>query len=433
MQYFIRLVKSLKPYRTEHWLMLFILFYSLVGIVKYYITIGFLLNATYAICGAAFIWVILRHWGRCPLTGMSRFLYVVLTAWTVLLTFRMLIIDDVRATFTEYKGITTWLLAYFESQLFLPNMMPLFLLTLSWRKGFDFGYLWRIMWMLCIAYVCYYPIAFWSMTHYSWSFDTLPGTVWGEEGTYGDFIRNSTRGIAAIAPVVIMVYFKKYIPNKQWRWFLVAFVGSMLIQAYLARRGGLATSALYLILAWMMYSFSDKKTSKIKMIFIAVFAAVTCVVIFNKAADSFLSTLAVRGYEDTRAGVEENFYADMNSITDWIFGRGWFGQYYDKIFGMARNGVETGYLTLILRGGLLYLIPYVGMLALSFFNGYFRSKNLFCKSFAIMCLMQIICLYPFGWPQFDFLHFVIWLGCFVCNNKNVRLMNDDQIKHAFFN
>lgn len=155
-------------------------------------------------------------------------------------------------------------------------------------------------------------------------------------------------------------------------------------------------------------------------------------ILFSNMADSFFSTLLERGDENTRDGVEESFYADMKSQTDWIFGRGWFGQYYEPIFKTYRSSIETGFLALILRGGFLYLIPYVLILAFTAIYGYFKSRNLFCKSFAIMCLMQIVNLYPFGWPAFNFFHFLIWLGVWICNIKSFRELTDNQIKTYLF-
>lgn len=427
---FKALIKSLKPYRIEHWIMLSILFYSLVGVLKYYVPIV-LLNATVSICGFGFIYLILKNIRVCPLKGFTKTVYLFLVAWTFCLIVRMFVIDDVRSTFTEYHGLTTWLLAYFSSPYFLPNLMPLILLAIPRYDGFDFKYLWKVMWLMVILYLCYYPFAFWNMTHYNWSFDTA-GVSWGESGTYGDFITNSTRGIASLAPVVIMVFFKKFLPIKKWNWFLIAYVGSVLIQVFLARRGGLATSVLYLALAWLMYLLNDKNTSKFKTIILLAFVISISYLMFNNMAESLFANLLERGIEDSRSGVENSFYADMDSQADWWFGRGWFGQYYEPLSGMHRSSIETGFLALILRGGYLYLIPYVLILGLSFYNGYFRSKNLFCKSFAIMCLMQIVSLYPWGWPTFSFLHFVIWLGVWVCNSKRLRQMSDEQICKLYF-
>lgn len=427
-----QLILSLKPYRREHWIMLSILVYSLVGVLKYYLP-SFFTNVLITLSALTFIVTVFRNIRGAQLRGMTGFFYSFLILWSVLLTLHMFFIADVRSTFEEYNGITTWLLAYFGSSMFLPNLIPFMILALPKNYQFDFKYLWRVMWLLCILYACYYPFAFWNMTHYTWSFDQIAGTEWGSKGTYGDFITNSTIGIASLAPVVLMVYFKKYILPKQWKWFTIVYVGSILIQAYLARRGGLAMSVLYLVMAWGMYTFNDRRTSKIKMFFVTILVLSLCYVLFSNMADSFFATLMERGNEDSRSGVEENFYADMKTEADWIFGRGWFGQYYDPIFNYSRSSIETGYLALILRGGYLYLIPYVAVLLFSFFNGYFRSNNLFSKSFGILCLMQIISLYPYGWPAFNFFHFFVWLGVWICNNRTYRIMNDGQVNQIVFN
>jgi hypothetical protein len=406
--------------------MLSILVYSIVGVLKYYLP-STLCNALLTLCAFIYIIVVCKHASGFHLKGFTGLSYFVLILWSLCLTFHMFFIADIRSIFVEYHGLTTWLLAYFGSPMFLPNLIPFVILAFPRNYQFDFRYFWRVMWLLCILYMCYYPFAFWNMTHYSWSMDQVAGTEWGDKGTYGDFITNSTIGIASLAPVVIMVFFKKYLPAKRWKWFLASYVGSILITAFLARRGGLALSVLFLVLAWVMYALSDKKSSKFKMLFMAITVFGLVFVLFTNMSDSFFSTLMERGNENTRSGVEESFYADMKSQVDWIFGRGWFGRYYDPIFSVFRSSIETGYLALILRGGFLYLIPYVVILGITFFSGYIKSKNLFCKSLAIMCLMQLISLYPYGWPAFDFFHFFLWLGVWICNIKTFREMDDNQV------
>lgn len=413
-------------------MMLAILLYSLVGVLKYYLPSA-ICNYVQVASALTFIVVIGKNISGFNLKGLTSVFYAVLILWSLCLTFHMFFFADVRSTFAEYHGLTTWLLAYFGSAMFLPNLIPFVILAFPRNYQFDYCYLWRVMWLMCILYLCYYPFAFWSMTHYSWSMEEVVGAEWGDKGTYGDFITNSTIGIAALAPVVIMVYFKKYLHSKNWNWFLIAYVGSILIQSFLARRGGLAISILYLVMAWGMYSLNDRKTSKFKMILLAAMVVGVVFVLFTNMSDSFFSTLMARGDEDSRSGVEESFYADMKSQADWIFGRGWFGQYFEELTGCYRSSIETGFLALILRGGMIYLIPYVSCLLVSFYNGYFRSNNLFCKSFAIICLMQFISLYPYGWPAFNFFHFVLWLGVWICNNKKIREMTDSQILMLYFN
>lgn len=429
--YITQLISSLKPTRREHWLMLVLLLYAITKVLRVYLPAP-ICNAISVLCSITFIAVIIGHIRGIQLKGLTGISYAIVILWSVLLTIRMIFIDDVRGTFEEYHGITTWVLAFFDSNYLMPNLIPFVVLIFPRGYRFDFNYLWRIMWLLCILYLCYYPFAFWSMTHYSWSFEEAAGTVWGDAGTYGDFISHSTLGIANLAPVVIMVYFKKYMSAKRWQWFLTTYLGSIVLTIFLARRGGLATSLLYLALAWLMYSFFDKRTSKFSMILVAIVTVGLGYMLFTGMSDTLFATLLDRGMEDSRSGVEESFYADMKSINDWMFGRGWFGQYYEALQGNYRSSIETGYLALILRGGFLYLIPYVLTLALTFVNGLFRSRNLFCKSFAIMALMQIVSLYPSGWPAFNFFHFILWVGVWVCNSTSFRKLSDNQVNELYF-
>lgn len=428
----IQLIRSLKPHRREHWIMLCILVYQLSSLLQYYLPSS-ICNALMSASSVGFIIVVLFHLRGNPLRDTTRGIYILLIFWSVILTLRLFLfdLDDVRATFSNYKGWTSWLTVLFGSAFLMPNLLPFLLLIFPKGYKFDFRYLWRIMWFLCIAYLCYYPFAFWNMTHFSWSFDAEIES-WSEGGGYGDFIMHSTLGLVSLLPPVIMVYFKKFLRNKQWQWFLTAYIGSIIITIFLARRGGLAMSLLYLVLAWLMYSISDQKTYTIKMIFIATISVGLGYLLFTGTADSLFATIIERGAEDSRSGVEEGFLADMKTTSDWLFGRGWFGRYYEPLIGDYRNSIETGFYALILRGGLLYLIPYVLILALTMINGMFRSKNLFCKSFAIMALMQIVSLYPSGWPAFDFFFFTLWLGVWVCNERKIRGMNDIQIKEQLF-
>lgn len=429
--YITQLIKSLKPRRREHWLMLSLLTYALGELLEYYLPMP-VCNALTVTSAIVFLIVIIGHLRGTSLKGFTKFTYSVLILWSLWLTFRMIFIDDISQTFSENHGLSTWLLSLFRSNYLMPNLIPFILLAFPRGYKFDFKYLWRIMWLMCILYLCYTPFAIWNMAHYSWSFDEVAGTVWGDEGTYGDFVMHSSLGISYLAPTVLMIYFKKYLRPQVWRCFLVYYIIGIGITVFLGRRGGLTVSLMYLVSIWIMYMVADKRTSFIQMMLVGVVTLLLVYVLVSGTSDSLFATILERGTEDTRSAVEESFYEDMKSVNDWIFGRGWFGQYYEALQGKYRASIETGYLALILRGGFIYLIPYVLTLAMTFFNGFFRSRNLFCKSFAIIALMQIISLYPSGWPAFNFLHFVIWLGVGICNSSYMRRLNDQEINNLYF-
>lgn len=170
-------ISSLKPRRREHWIILSIFAYSLVGVLKYYVPSA-LCNVITLLSSLTFIIVVCKHSSGLHVKGLTGLVYAFLIIWSLCLTFHMFFIADIRRTFNEYHGLTTWLLAYFGSPMFLPNLVPFVILAFPRHYKFDFSYLWKVMWLMCILYLCYYPSAFWSMTHYTWSFDQVSGTEW---------------------------------------------------------------------------------------------------------------------------------------------------------------------------------------------------------------------------------------------------------------
>ena len=168
------------------------------------------------------------------------------------------------------------------------------------------------------------------------------------------------------------------------------------------------------------------------MLAMATVMLASAYMVFVSLSDSFFSLIVERAEADTRSGVERSFYKYFSSQADWLFGRGLLGTYYDEIFGEQRFSIETGYLFIILRAGLLYLIPYVMLLMVSGIKGYFKSNNLFIKSIAIFMLMSVLELYPWGYPTFSFKFFIIWLGVIMCNSKYFLSMSDQEIQNVLF-
>ena len=102
--YIVSLAKSLKPYRREHWIMLSILVYSLVGVFKYYLP-SFLTNVLVTLSALTFIVTVFRNIRGAQIRGITGFFYSFLILWSVLLTLHMFFIADIRSTFKEYNGI----------------------------------------------------------------------------------------------------------------------------------------------------------------------------------------------------------------------------------------------------------------------------------------------------------------------------------------
>ena len=117
---------------------------------------------------------------------------------------------------------------------------------------------------------------------------------------------------------------------------------------------------------------------------------------------------------------------------DWLIGRGWFGTYYEPIFGRYRPEIETGYLVLVLRGGCIYLFLYLWVLLEAVYKGLIKSQNRIVKSFAIIIIVHILMLYPWGWPWVNLSYLSIWLGAYMCLNNKTRNMSDNEISEQYF-
>jgi hypothetical protein len=381
-------------------------------------------NAIRVITGIIFIVLIIRNLKNNPIGGFVGMLYSMLVLWTLILVFR-LFIEDIES----FRGVTfnNKLGQIFLSDNFLPYLLPLLLLCLGRNREIDFGYFINVSKIFGIIYLVFLPYAMYSMM----TFKVDMSVASSEADGYATFVNQATFGIIHLLPAFVTIYFKKYLTKKEWWIFMGALIGALLIGLYMARRGRSAIYVLYFVSCWTLYLLSNKNSSKFTQILGGVLIATVCYMIFTNSQDSFFSILMERGTTDSRTGIEENMIADMHGW-DWIIGRGLFGTYYDPSFGYSRPDIETGYLALILKGGIIYLFCFVAILLMSAYKGLFKSRNLFIKAFAIIMIIAVIDLYPFGWPKFNFHYFTVWMGVYICNKQAYRNLTDSQIYNMYF-
>lgn len=409
--------------------MLSIFIYSL-GLFGRHIT-NTTIGNTFALFGfLVFVYNILKYKKQINLVGASRFFYIWFIIWSIFLTFHMLFYQGPGETKgMNYNGtIHHYLSIMFTSLMFVPNMMPFSLLSLRNNSHFDFSYFVRLMTIMALIYTLFSPVAIWSMTNFNW----MLGVAADEKESYQDFITNATMGIQNISPATILIFLFKYIPRKRWRWFLLIYLCNIFMFIYMARRGGVFLSCTHLLLVWWLYVSHEKSVSKLKLILFLGLTILFGYFIFINYSDSLFSLLLERGTTDTRSLVEQSFYKDFSNLNDLVLGRGWFGEYYEMAIKSYRPYIETGFLVMLLRGGFLLLLPYLALMLIGAFNGCFRSRNILCKSLGVLLLMNVVSMYPYGWPMFNFDFFIFWVGIFICNKKYYRNLSDRRIKQLFF-
>ncbi|MFS4491356.1 hypothetical protein [Maribacter sp. 2308TA10-17] len=224
--------------------------------------------------------------------------------------------------------------------------------------------------------------------------------------------------------------------NKQRR-FIAFFVILLVVLSatYRARRGLMFMSGTVFIFTSFIYILKNKKQ------FLTIFFGALLTVLFSGyayslfgAGDSVIvNKVTERLDEDTRTGVEEYYYADMQ-VRDWIIGRGMSGLVAAPIdvdpseeHPGYRDGVETDYLTIILKGGLISL----GLLLLiaipAMIKGLFFSKNLLSKAAGFWILLWLVSLYPSTVTSFTLNYMLVWISIGICFSDTIRLSSENTI------
>jgi hypothetical protein len=148
--------------------------------------------------------------------------------------------------------------------------------------------------------------------------------------------------------------------------------------------------------------------------------------------------LVERGTEDTRTPVEECFYDDMKE-RDWIIGRGMAGEYFcpiveeDADIKGYRAAIETGYLQIILNGGMISLGLLLLMAVPAIICGIFFSKNILSKAAGFWILLWMLSLYPANVATFSLNYILVWISIGICYSGTIRNMPESVIKQSFQN
>ena len=214
---------------------------------------------------------------------------------------------------------------------------------------------------------------------------------------------------------------------------------SLLFSIYKGRRGLSTITLGILISIYFMYLIETKR--KIAVLYFSVLFIILGAFKFSDnyrlGQNKLLSFMLQRGEVDTRTGVELYFYADMDP-TDWIIGKGFSGKYFcpnvdrDQVTNY-RNYIETGYLNIILRGGIVSLTLYLLILFPAAVLGLFLSKNMLSKAAGIWIIISILELYPTSIAGFDLNFLIVWICVGIGYSKQVRNLTDQYLTDFFKN
>jgi len=140
---------------------------------------------------------------------------------------------------------------------------------------------------------------------------------------------------------------------------------------------------------------------------------------------------------DTRSFLYLEIAEDLTQTDSWILGKGAFSHYYSLFFDQNAKGKfgrissEVPVLTFLLRGGVIYVLFYLGLILYGAYCAIFKGKNKFVQSIGVMALCWYFNSFIGDITGCRFYHmaFFILLGCTL--STRWLNMSDKEIKQVF--
>lgn len=248
------------------------------------------------------------------------------------------------------------------------------------------------------------------------------------------------RTTAGVSGFLLLI--SPYFNNRKKSFILTIYLVSLLFMLYHARRNMVLYFGSFFIFYYFLSFLSNTallKVSRWKTVLNTFFLGVigSVVFLFSNPDFSLFFERAETGME-SREGVIEDFFIDIVPFSnDFYFGRGMFGEFFSNTLGIdkygelgtgMREGIENGYLQLILNFGFIFVIAFVLLSLIGFYKGYFKSNNLLAKACSVVLIINLIDLIGFGVPELTFKYFLVWFSIPYCFSTNFRNLSDFQIK-----
>jgi len=191
-----------------------------------------------------------------------------------------------------------------------------------------------------------------------------------------------------------------------------------------------------LVFSFLFYQLANKVkvTTTIVSFFFIVIVAYSSFAIYDSNRKDTFGLITERMGQRTRSLVEEYFYRDLKS-RDWIIGKGLNGMYFcpgveegTNNISIYRRVIETGYLQVILNGGLISLGLLLLIAVPAMIKGLFHSKNMLAKAAGIWIFMFLLFMYPGTLTIFSLFYIIVWVSIGICYSTRVRNMSDEELK-----
>lgn len=202
-------------------------------------------------------------------------------------------------------------------------------------------------------------------------------------------------------------------------------------------RRGVFVEYLFLMFAMFIIRLKSRFLNindRLKIYFVGLMTVILLLSFSNLLTSSyaFERGMSKAGFIESRGMIFEDFFIDFRSASDWLLGRGLEGTVLRSINEYTGIGdtIENGFLHVILKGGLLYLIPFVIILLRASYLGFFKSNNDFAKASASLILIYVIIMAYYNLPFFSTKYILLWICASVCFTPKMRNYSNEEIYQA---
>ena len=235
--------------------------------------------------------------------------------------------------------------------------------------------------------------------------------------------------ILAEGVIILMMTWPYHKPKKRIvviLVFIITIVGMMIA----ARRNKVVFYGGGLVLALIINIISNSSYGSTKRVILVLLTLVFGISLYFAQSSFSLFFERMGTGMSSREDIIELFVDDFNNHpSDWVFGRGLYGSFYGGVLNTnedldTRDGIENGYLFLILKGGGVWLALVTLIAFNALYKGLFKSKNLLCKGFAMIILLYYIDMIGYGVPQISLKYIMVFIAIAGCNTPWLRECSD---------
>ena len=301
----------------------------------------------------------------------------------------------------------------------LPLLLPL-ISMLGIRKPEEMKKIYHYLFTGCVVCVIHFLI-----NGRNFVFNTT-GVLRGMDadadlGLY-EFLRQVTLGQYLIVPLFVYYAIRKV--ENHYHFLLISFalILSTIITALFGRRMATATILIMFFMP-LFVNFVFGKHKFLYFIIMAVFL-IGLIDLFDKIADLF-PILSERLTDNTREDFQKQVFRQYEGL-DFLFGRGVSATYQDSLQG-ERGHMEAGYLSIIMREGIVYLLLYIYVLLVPAYRALIKGKNIFIKASGLFLVFECAQIAVAGMRTWSLPFMMVFIAISQCSDKRLRTTKDFEI------